>query len=250
MLVITKCAHGRALLPEQDFETVVDAEVAQSLRDLGAETIDLLFLHRDNPVVGVDRIMEKLAEVMSSGRARAVGASNWSYRRIDSANSAATRSGQAPFDAVSNSLSLGRPAEPFYPNLVSADADGEAWHRTTGIPLIPWSSQARGFFTARWPAELRDSPEGSHDAFTARMLAVYGTDANYERLRRAQHLGHGKGGYTATQVALAWVLARPFPVAPIVGPRTLEELDSCVAALSLDLSPTESSWLDLQSPET
>lgn len=246
MLAITKCAHGNAILPEEGFEQVVEEEVAQSRRDLGLETIDLLFLHRDNPAVPVERIMARLAAVVKAGHARVIGASNWTYDRIDAANAWAARNGGVPFAAVSNNLSLGRAAAAFYANLVSTDAEGEAWHQRTGVPLIPWSSQARGFFTGRWPRELRDQPGAAPSAFDARMIEVYCTNANYERLRRAEALGREKGGFSATQVALAWVLSRPFPIAPVVGPHTVDELESCVQALTLQLTPRECRWLDLE----
>jgi aryl-alcohol dehydrogenase-like predicted oxidoreductase len=245
MLVITKCAHGKAILPAEDFEKVVDDEVAQSHRDLGVEVIDVLFLHRDNPAVGVERIMSKLASVVKSGHARSIGASNWTYDRIDAANAWAARHG-VPFAVVSNNISLARPTEPFYPNLVSPDAAGEAWHTRTGTPLVPWSSQARGFFTGRWPREMRDKPEAKLDGFNSRMIAVYATDANYERYARAQSLGRDKGGSSAMQIALAWVLARPFPTAPVIGPHSIEELESCVEAQRIELSPKECRWLDLE----
>ena len=245
MLLITKCAHGNAILPEEGFEQNVDQEVAQSHRDLGVELIDLLFLHRDNPAVPVERIMAKLSAMVRSGHARAIGASNWSYDRIDAANAWAAKNGGVPFVAVSNNLSLGRAAEPFYPNLVSTDAAGEAWHKKKGVPLIPWSSQARGFFTGRWPREMRDNPGAGLDAFNARMIAVYATEANYGRLERAEALGRDKGGFSAMQVALAWGAPRPFPIVPVVGPHTVEELESCVRALSLELTPKECRWLDL-----
>jgi aryl-alcohol dehydrogenase-like predicted oxidoreductase len=248
MLVITKCAHGKAILPETDFEQVVDQEVSQSHRDLGVELIDVLFLHRDNTAVPVERIMGKLASVVKAGDARAIGASNWSYDRIDAANAWAAKQG-VPFTVVSNNISLARPTEPFYPNLVSTDASGEAWHRRSGVPLIPWSSQARGFFTGRWPREMRDDRGAKLGAFDSRMVAVYATEANYERQARAETLGRDKGGFSAMQVALAWVLARPFPIAPVVGPHSVEELESCVQAQSLELTARECRWLDLEERE-
>lgn len=245
MLLITKCGHGNAILPEEGFEQNVDEEVAQSHRDLGVDRIDLLFLHRDNPGVPVERIMTKLSATVQSGNARAIGASNWSYDRIDSANAWAAKNGGVPFVAVSNNLSLGRAAEPFYPNLVSTDAAGEAWHKKTSVPLIPWSSQARGFFTGRWPRELRDNPGAGLSQFNTRMIEVYATEANYGRLERAEALGRDKGGFSAMQVALAWVASRPFPIVPVVGPHTVSELESCLHALSLALTPKECRWLDL-----
>ena len=77
------------------------------------------------------------------------------------------------------------------------------------------------------------------------MIEVYCTEENFERLRRAEELGRRRG-YSAVQVALAWVVHRPFAVFPIVGPRTKEELASCVAALSIKLTESEIRWLSLK----
>jgi aryl-alcohol dehydrogenase-like predicted oxidoreductase len=75
------------------------------------------------------------------------------------------------------------------------------------------------------------SPE--RENFTSRMIKVYCTDENFERRDRAKKLGEKKGGYTAVEVALAWLLHKPFPIVPIVGPHNQEELASCVKATSL-----------------
>ena len=76
------------------------------------------------------------------------------------------------------------------------------------------------------------------------MLEVYGSDANFARLERARRLGGEKGGYSATQVALAWLLYQPLPLIPITGPRNRDELASSFDALSLRLTPEETRWLD------
>jgi aryl-alcohol dehydrogenase-like predicted oxidoreductase len=112
MLLITKCAHGNAILPEEGFEQNVDQEVAQSHQDLGVELIDLLFLHRDNPAVPVERIMAKLSAMVRSGHARAIGASNWSYDRIDAANAWAAKNGGDRRGRRGLAQEKGRPAHP------------------------------------------------------------------------------------------------------------------------------------------
>ncbi|MHB9033601.1 MAG: aldo/keto reductase, partial [Anaerolineae bacterium] len=81
------------------------------------------------------------------------------------------------------------------------------------------------------------------DVFGQRMLQVYGSSANYARLARAQVLGRDKGGYSATEVALAWLLHKPYPLFPVIGPRSPEELQSCLRAASLALTPEECAWL-------
>jgi aryl-alcohol dehydrogenase-like predicted oxidoreductase len=250
IVLLTKCAHGDALLPAAEFEETVTREMGQSLDTLGCEQIDLYLLHRDNPAVPVGRIVERLNREVEAGRARALGASNWSTARGDKANAYAARQGLHGFLLLSNNLSLAAPRAPFYPNLVSTDAEGERWHAETGTPLLSWSSQARGFFTGQTEPAMRAALEGrsivGEDAFTRRMVEVYGTAENLERLRRARALGEELGGYTAVQVALAWLLHKGFALIPVVGPRTPDELRSCVEATVIHLTAEQCAWLNLE----
>lgn len=247
MIVISKCGHGKdGSIPENDMESVFADELAKSLEYLKTDYIDLYMLHRDNPAIPVKRIMDCLNGYVVSGRVRALGASNWTYPRIEEANNYASLRGIGGFSVISNNLSLAVPTGPFYPGLITTDKDGEQWHLRTGIPLIPWSSQARGFFTGAYSAELRRQGDGVENGFVKRMIEVYCTDDNFERLKRATELGREKGGYSAVEVALSWVLHKPFPIAPIVGPHTREELRSCIKALSLQLTEDECNWLNLK----
>ena len=77
---------------------------------------------------------------------------------------------------------------------------------------------------------------------------MYGSDENFERLARAEALGEKKG-CPAVEIALAWVLNRPFPIIPLVGPQSVEELQSCVRTTQLSLTPEELAWLDLERDE-
>lgn len=247
MIVITKCGHGKdGALPENGMESVFADELAKSLECLKTDYIDLYMLHRDDPAIPVKRIMDCLNGYVISGRVRALGASNWTYPRIDEANNYARARGLAGFSVVSNNLSLAVPTGPFYPGLITTDKDGEQWHLCTGIPLIPWSSQARGFFTGAYSAELRRQGNGIENGFAKRMSEIYCTNDNFERLKRATELGQKKGGYSAVEVALSWVLHKSFSIAPIVGPHSREELRSCIKALSLQLTEDECRWLNLQ----
>lgn len=246
VIVITKCAHGNGQIPASNFEEVVSEELRSSVEQLRTDYVDLLMLHRDDPGMPVSRIMNRLHREIESGRVRALGASNWTYPRVDEANTYAREHGISRFAVVSNNLSLAVPAAPFYPGLVSVDRAGEQWHQATGIPLLAWSSQARGFFSGRYAPELRDRCHSLDDAFTKRMIEVYGTDDNFERLRRSRQLGERKGGYSPVQVALAWLLHKPFPLVAIVGPRTPEEVRSCVEATALRLTQEEIRWVNLE----
>ena len=245
--IITKGGQGRGLgLDADTFADTIHGELTLSLETLCTDYVDLYVLHRDSPDAPVPVIVDALNAELVEGRVRALGASNWAYDRLEEANAYAQGHGLTGFAAVSDNLSLAVPTCPFYPGLVSVDEAGERWHQETGIPLIPWSAQARGFSTGRYAAETRDDHR-SQGGFDARMVEVYCTDANSERFRRAQELGDTKGGRSATEIALAWLLHRPFPVVPIVGPHSVAELESCFAASAIEFTDAECAWLSLSS---
>ena len=247
-VLITKGAHGDHIIPEADYPQVVHRELDTSLETLKTDFIDLYLLHRDNQEMTVGEILDPLNEEIARGRVRAIGASNWEYRRLTEASEYADKHGLQGFVAVSNNISLALPAAAFYRGLVSTDREGERWHLQTGIPLIPWSSQARGFFTGHYTRQMRRDPAFApppQEKFTHRMLKLYGSDENFDRLERARQLGAEKGGFSAVEVALAWLLHKPFPLVPVVGPRNPAELASCVRATTLSLTQEEIGWLNL-----
>jgi aryl-alcohol dehydrogenase-like predicted oxidoreductase len=236
LIVMTKGAHpydGRRRVRPED----VTADLHDSLERLGLETVDMLLLHRDDAAVPVGPLLETLNEHRAAGRIRAFGASNWSIHRLEAAATYAAAHGLEPFACSSAQLSLAAPNEPAYEDTVTAaDAGSRAWYARTQLPLLAWSSQAGGFFT---------DVERPDDAAARRLEQVYGGPANHERRRRAADLGRARG-CSANAVALAWVLHQPFPTCAIVGPRTVAELDSTVAALDVELSDEEVRWLNLE----
>ncbi|CAN5310527.1 aldo/keto reductase [soil metagenome] len=230
VVVITKGGHQ-----EQDRRRVtppdISADLLESLGVLGAESIQIYMLHRDDPSQSVGPLVEMLNEHHRAGRIGAFGCSNWRTTRLDEANAYARSHDLEVISCSSPGLSLARQREPPWPDCVSADdADSRAWYERAGMPVFAWSSQAAGFFARV------DGPE---------VLRVYGGEDNRERLRRASELGK-RIGHTANEVALAWVLAQPFPTYAIIGPRTVDELHRSVAALEIELTPDERRWLNLE----
>ena len=245
LVLITKGGHGdRHGVTDGDFAATIEAELTTSLEVLGTDQVDLYLLHRDSLAFDVGTIIEALNAELRRGRVRAIGASNWEYDRIEQANAYARDRGLQGFSAVSNHLALARSALPFWPGLVTVGPDGRRWHRRTGIPLLVFSSQARGFFSGRYGPHRRAAAPGTLDELDARVIEVYGSAANFARLERARQLGRDKGGYSATQVAVTWLLHQPLPLIPIIGPRNREELASSFDALSLRLTAEQIRWLE------
>ncbi len=220
IVLVTKGAH-----PDGDRRRVTPDDIAADLRDsmerLGGP-VDLYLLHRDDPDVAVDEIVDALDAHRRAGEIAAFGVSNWTLPRIEEANAYAAERGVAGIACNSPHLSLAVQNEPPWPDCLSAnDAESRAWHARTGLPLLAWSAQAGGYFAG---AASR----------------VYDNAGNRERRARAEQLGD------ANAVALAWVLAQPFPTVAVVGPHSVEHLHASLEALAVELSADDARWLNLE----
>ncbi|MWC29662.1 aldo/keto reductase [Paenibacillus sp. MMS18-CY102] len=233
-VILTKGAHHDENGPRVNREAI-RSDLAESLERLQTSYIDMYAVHRDDLSVPAGDIIEALNEHIASGAVRSIGASNWSWHRMQEANDYAAAKGLAGFSFSSPNLSLAKANEPFWPGCVSADSGALAWHRQTQLPLFAWSSQARGFFTGRF------SPE---DRTNADLVRVFYSDGNWERLARAKQLAERKN-VTAIQIALAYVLNQPFPACALIGAQSAEELRSCDEGSRIALTQEELDWLDL-----
>ena len=235
--LIDKGGHPQGRVPRPRLSPEeLKADLDESITRLRTDYIDLYMLHRDDPVIPVRTIIDYLNEEIGAGRIRAIAASNWQPQRIIDANAYADENGLAGFVSCSNNISLAVPMEPMWGGCVCVDDAARAWHQESQFPLMPWSSQARGFFSGAFTPENRDNGD---------MVRVYYNDENFERLARAKKLGE-KYGYSPIQVSLAYCLNISFPVFPIVGPATLDEMDSSLGAMGLELSDAEMEWLNLE----
>jgi aryl-alcohol dehydrogenase-like predicted oxidoreductase len=239
VLVVSKGAqHDLTSLARRVTPEAIARDLAESLERLRVDALDLLILHRDDPTTPVGPIVEALNEHLQSGRIRAFGGSNWTHERLAVANAYAASRGLRGFVVSSPNVALAVPKEPIWHEVLSIAGDRAAldWYRRTQLPVMPWSSQARGFFAGPFAAD---------DPRSTELARVYDSAENEERRRRAGELA-GRKGTTPTQIALAWVLNQPFPTFPLIGPRTVGELHDCIGALDVSLSADELAWLNLE----
>jgi aryl-alcohol dehydrogenase-like predicted oxidoreductase len=232
VIVATKGGHpdsGEAYRRPDDFlsERVLTADIDESLRRLGVERIDLYYLHRDDPRVPVEAILETLNREIGRGRLRYLGASNWTTERMAAANDYAARQGLHGFLVSQLQWSL---AEPNWrpgpdPTMRFVTDETARWHAAAGLPIAAYSATAGGYF-----------------AGSDRNLGFYENPTNRARRERARELA-ARLGCTPTQVALAYLMHQNPQVIPIFGTTDAAHLAEALGSLQVPLSAEEQRWL-------
>ena len=243
IVLIGKGAHSPNCCPE-----AIATELDISLDRLQTDYIDVYFLHRDNLDIPVGEFISALNEEVAKGRIRTFGGSNWTLDRVRAANEWAAENGLRGLEAISNNLSLATMISPVWPGVETASQSAYlTFLEEKQIPLFPWSSQARGFFTD-WGAQVLDQHTGNRMSMTGaeptaqELLRVWDSPDNRARRARAAAIAEDRGT-ELINIALAFVLTQPFPTFALIGPRNLQELTSCTRALDVNLSSEEVRFL-------
>lgn len=230
-VLIGKGAHSPLCYPD-----VIGKQLEVSLNRLQTDYVDIYFMHRDNTDIPVGEFVDALDAEAQKGRIRGIfGGSNWSRERMAQAIAYAKKNGKRAPGALSNNFALAEMINPIWAGCIAAsDDDYKAWLTENQIPNFSWSSQARGFFTDRAGRDKMDNAE---------LVNTWYSDKNFGRRDRAVELAK-KLGKNPIHVALAYVLAQPFPSIPLIGPRTLAELDDSIQAFGIELTPEQVKWLE------
>lgn len=239
IVVATKGAHPD--LASMHISRLSPADIAhdvdESRKFLQIDTIDLYWLHRDDVKIPVSDILEPLNEHVAAGEIRYFGCSNWTVSRIQEAADYAARKSIWGFVANQPMWSLAAPnvARMGDKTLVVMDPDTIAFQRHTGMAVIPYTSQAQGFFTKLATSGRTGLSEGISN--------VYYNAGNVRRLERAQELARRHGAYL-NDVVLAYLICQPFTTIPVVGCKNLDQLRSSLKAADLTLTPEDIAFLD------
>jgi len=212
-------------------------DIDESLEFLQVDTIDLYWLHRDDPTIPVSDILEPLNEQVAAGKIRYFGCSNWKISRIQAAVDYAASKNIQGFSANQPLWSLATPNPDGLSDktLVAMDSNAITFHGQTGMTVIPYTSQAQGFFT-----KLAASGRAG---LSEPIRRIYYNETNVRRLERAQTLAK-RYGAALNDMVLAYLLCQPFTTIPVVGCKTLDHLHSSLKAADLKLTPEEVQYLE------
>jgi aryl-alcohol dehydrogenase-like predicted oxidoreductase len=203
-----------------------------SLTRLATDYVDLYQIHRFDRDTPIEETLEALHDIVKAGKARYIGASSmfaWQFMKM---LAVADAHGWTRFVSMQNHY-----------NLVYREEEREMLPlcREEGIGVIPWSPLARGFLAGnRRDGDRGDTTRAKTDAFAHEM---YYAPSDFTIADRVVEVA-AKRHVRPTQIALAWLLAKPGVTAPIVGASKLPHLEDAVGALAIKLDAAEMKLLE------
>jgi aryl-alcohol dehydrogenase-like predicted oxidoreductase len=198
--------------------------VEASLRRLATDRIEILFVHTFDPMTPIEESLQALDLVVRQGKALYIGASNWAAWQIATALGVSRCESMAAFSCV----------QPMY-NLVKRQAEVEILPltRAAGLGVVSYSPLGGGLLSGKYGTSRR--PERGRLVENALYAARYGSEDYYHAAEGLAALARELSIHPAT-LAVAWVKAHPGLTAPIVGARTVEQLEPSLAAAGFSMS--------------
>ena len=203
-----------------------------SLQRLGTDYVDLYQIHRWDAETPIEETMEALHDVVRAGKARYIGASSMYTWQFAKAQYTADLNGWTRFASMQNHY-----------NLVYREEEKEMipFCIDQGIGLICWSPLARGFLAGnRTQAKGGETARSESDDWAH---GAYYLPSDFEVVDAVRQVAKEHGASPA-QIALAWVLSKPFVDAPIVGATKMKHLEEAIAALDIELTEDQIAKLE------
>jgi len=207
------------------------ASLDQSLRRMGLEYVDIFYSHRFDPDTPLEETMGALDSAVRQGKALYAGVSSYAPGK--------TREAAAILEGLGTPLLIHQPSYSLLNRWIEEellDTLGEL-----GVGCIGFSPLAQGMLTDKY---LGGIPDGSRASRNESLSPDLLNDEALSRIRRLNEIALGRG-QTLAQMALAWTLRDARVTSTLFGASSVEQLESCVAALDrLDFSPDELAEID------
>jgi aryl-alcohol dehydrogenase-like predicted oxidoreductase len=208
-------------------------QVDNSLRRLQTDYIDLYYLHRPDPDTSIEEEVEVMSDLVRQGKVRYFGTSHYASWQIcrglwysDVAKLARWVVDQPKYNLLDRAI----------------EADIVPFCQSLGYGLVPHSPLAAGFLTGKYQRGSA-RPEGSRGARTPEWFTAGNDERDWAVLDVASRIAR-EHGCSVGQVAIAWILTKPFVSSTIIGPRTFEQLQDNLGGDDVRLEPSEIGALD------
>jgi len=210
----------------------VMAAIDEQLKRLQTDYIDVYQVHRLDPHTPMEETMYTLDQLVRSGKVRYIGGSTMPAYKFAQMIAIADGKGYARPIAMQNLY-----------NMIQREEEREMNRlcHEQGVGLIPYSPLARGFLAGNRSRDGGGATERSKSD-TVVQAGTY-RDCDWEIVKRLKKIAKAKG-VTPAQVALAWLLHKPYMGAPIIGATDLDQLTSAAKSTEIALAPEESKLLE------
>ncbi len=209
----------------------IQYSVNDSLRRLGLDHIDLLYIHGLDPVTSLEETMRGLEEVVQSGKVRYLGISNHPAWMVIKANAVAASMGWNKFVALQN-----------YYTIAGRDIEREIvpMALSENLSIMPWSPLAGGFLSGKFSRKTLKAGNSRRDEFD---FPPVNKEKAYNIIDVMQEISSAHN-VSVARVALAWLLRKKGVTSIIIGAKKEEQLRENIASTSLLLTADEMSRLD------
>lgn len=199
--------------------------VEQSLKRLGTDRLDLYFIHQFDSKTPIEETLRALDDLQQQGKILYPAVSNWAAWQIAKAQGISEKEGLARFECI----------QPMY-NLVKRQAEVEILPlaESEQIGVISYSPLGGGLLSGKYGKDKR--PQQGRLVEQAMYTKRYGDELYYEVAERFTEYAAEHELHPAT-LAVAWVMAHPGVTAPIIGARSVEQLEPSLAALDVNMTP-------------
>ncbi len=237
-VVLATKVHGRMGEGPNDWRNTrrhIIESCEASLRRLGTDWIDLYQIHRPDPDIPADETLRALDDLVRSGKVRYIGTSTYAAWQI------------VETLWVSKEYGLNRfvcEQPPYHILDRRVERELVPMAQTFGIGIIPWSPLAGGMLTGKY---RRDEPPPEDSRWATYnsnpMQRRRWNERIFDALEALEPLAQARG-VTMSQLALAWVMQQPGITSPIIGPRTMEQLEDNLKAFDVTISDEDREVID------
>jgi len=204
--------------------------VEESLRRLQTDYIDLYQSHEDDTLTPLEETLDAFDRLIQDGKVRAIGASNFSAKRLAEALQVSEKYGYPRYQSLQPLFNLYDRAD--------YEKDLEPLCREKGLAVISYFSLASGFLTGKYRSEADLA-----DRARADIVKKYLNERGYRILEALDRVAQ-QHNVTPAQAALAWLIAQPTITAPIASATNLEQLNQLIQATTLELDPSSMALLN------
>ncbi len=244
LVILSKCGDLKNGVVHLD-RGVIEEELAQSLKELRTDYIDVYLLHRDDPNTPISEYMECLNEQKRAGKIRCFGVSNWTISRIEAANAYAKAHGLEGFTVSSPHYGLAEQVQdPWGGGCVTVSGPSRVadrqWYAEQQMPVVAYSSLSRGFFSGKFRA---GDYEGAREALDLPAQRGYLSEGNMERLRRAELLA-AREGCTVAAIAMRYLFSTKMNLFAVCATSSAQRMRDNIAASRAPLSAEDVQFLE------